>query len=111
VSVDGDRLATELWVAAYMRRATVHGDPVVLARRGDATRGAVLLKLNRFERGWQVLSQARDPAGRLGWIAGAAAAEAEADAYIARALARDPDLWVLEVEDRAVRHPLDGKLL
>ena len=27
------------------------------------------------------------------------------------ALKRDPDLWVVEVEDRAGRHPFDGKIL
>ncbi len=107
-----DRLATELWVSAYLRRAAAVGEAAVLVHRGDSTRGTVVLKLNRFTAGWRVLAQARDLEGRLGWIAASEApAEADADAYIARALARDPDLWVIEIDDREGRHPLDGRML
>jgi hypothetical protein len=38
-------------------------------------------------------------------------AEAEADAYIARHVARDPDVWVLEIEDRKGQYQLDGKVV
>jgi hypothetical protein len=61
-----------------------------------------------------VLSQVRDIHGRLAWMpafAGRAVAEDEADAYVARAVARDPDLWVVEVEDPAGRNPFDGPVL
>ena len=104
------RLATEFWVAAYIRRADGIGDPVVLSHRGDAARGAVLLKIDGFESGWRVVSQVRDLNGELGWLpAPDISTEETAAAYVARALMRDPDLWVVEIEDRAGRHPLDGR--
>jgi hypothetical protein len=37
--------------------------------------------------------------------------EPEADAYIARQVARDPDVWVLEIEDRRNEYKLDGKIV
>jgi len=109
-----DRLPTELWVSAHLRRCSAAGTPAVLVRRGEAGRGSVILKLNQLADGCRILTQARDLAGRLGWLAalgGQLVPEAEADAYIARAVDRDPDLWVVEIEDRQGRHPFDGKLI
>ena len=74
----------------------------------------MILKLNQLADGCRILTQARDLAGQLGWLAalgGQLVPEAEADAYIARAVDRDPDLWVIEIEDRQGRHPFDGKLI
>jgi hypothetical protein len=61
-----------------------------------------------------VLSQQRGLDGQLGWFAAfenRLVPEPEADAYIARAVKRDPDLWVVEIEDRAGRHFFEGKLI
>jgi hypothetical protein len=85
-----------------------------LARKGEPKGGTVLLKLNLLEAGCRVLTQMRDLDGRLGWLPalnGATVPEAEADTYIARAVTRDPDLWVIEIEDRDGNHPFEGTVL
>ncbi|MDR3514413.1 MAG: DUF1491 family protein [Azospirillaceae bacterium] len=111
---EDDRLPTELWVMAHIRRCTATGTPAYVVRRGNRLGGTVLLKLNLLGAGCRVLTQARDHDGLLAWLPalkGATVAESEADAYIARAVARDPDLWVVEIEDREGRHPFEGKVL
>ncbi len=109
-----DRLPTEVWVSAHLRRCNVEGIAATLARRGSATGGAVVLKLNQLEAGCRVLTQVRDLDGNPAWLAalgGRLVPDAEAEAYISRAVDRDPDLWVIEIEDRLGRHPFEGKLL
>ena len=108
------RLPTEMWVKAHLRRLSIEGIGAVVVRRGEAMGGSVLLKLNQRDLGCRVLTQARAPDGALGWLAafeGKAVGETEADAYIARATSRDPDLWVVEIDDRAGRHPFEGRVL
>ena len=105
------RLPTELWVKAHVKRCSVAGVPMIVARRGDPHSGIVILKLNQLEAGCRVMSQMRDLEGKLGWLEaldGALVPEAQADAYIARQAERDPDLWVIEIEDREGRHWVDG---
>lgn len=109
-----ERMKTEIWVKAHLRRCIVEAINVVVARRGDPSGGAVILKLNRQDLGCLVLTQARDALGSLCWLAalkGEMVGEADADAYIARSVARDPDLWVIEIEDRQGRNPFEGKIL
>ncbi len=104
------RLPTELWVSAGLRRASDLGVPAFVVRKGETQSGTVILKVNRLENGCSVFTQARDIDGRLGWfpaLDGATVPEAEADAYIERNAARDPDIWVIEVEHRDGWHPFD----
>lgn len=101
------RLKAEIWVKALLRRCAAANVPAAVLRRGDADSGAVLVKLNLLERGASVFAAGWGADGGRLWrrATGAEPApEAEADAYIARALQRDPDLWVVEIEDRQGRH-------
>jgi hypothetical protein len=108
------RLRTGFWVAALIRQYDIAGIPAVVARRGDADGGAVLLKMNHREAGCLVLAQARFDGGELVWMRATGEAlvpESDCDAYIARAVARDPDLWVLEIEDREGRQFFTGRVV
>ena len=108
------RLKTNLVVQAALRLASQQAIPMVVARRGDGDAGTILIKLNRLEHGFTVLAQTRTLEGELAWLraTGAEAVdEPTADAYIARQVKRDPDLWVIEIEDRAGRSLFAGRVL
>jgi hypothetical protein len=108
------RLRTELWVQACIRRGDIESIPVTVLRKGDPTSGALLIKRNRFDAGCSVLVETRDADGGRAWYPGTGGkpvAEPVADAYIERSRSRDPDLWVIEIEDRKGRLPFDEKIL
>ncbi len=103
---------TELRVAAQLRTSNAAGLPAYLVRRGEADRGTILLKLNRLEAGCEIWTEVRMPEGDLGWmkaLKGQAVSESEANDYVQRATGRDPDLWVVEIEDRAGINPFEGR--
>ncbi len=112
MSYDGDgRLPVELLIKAQIRRCSVEGIPAIVVHRGEKNSGMIVLKLNRYPNGCRVLSQMRDMDGALGWLPalkGEWVGEAEADAYIERAIQRDPDLWVIEIEHPEGWHPFEG---
>src|SRR5690242_8440679 len=94
------RLKAGLWVRMALRRGNASGRYGVLLRRGDEDAGGILVIL-RAATGIVVLSQARAANGELGWLRGTgpdAVDQAAADAYIARQVRIDPDLWVVEFE-------------
>ena len=102
------RLAADLWVSAYMTRLRLLDIPAFVVARGDATAGAIMVKLNTLDgqaalyhrsfdllndqRKWDILYQGDDQS---------------VEAAIAKQRHYDPDLWVIEVEDRMGRHILD----
>jgi hypothetical protein len=108
------RLKSKLQIQAAIRLGMRDAIPVTIVRSGDEDAGAILLKLNRFDLGCTVLAQTRIGADELAWqrVTGPEpVAEAEADAYIARAVKRDPDLWVVEIEDRTARPLFAGNII
>jgi hypothetical protein len=101
------RLTAEFWVQAYLARLRLADIPVFVTARGDATAGAVIVKLNTLDGSARAFARSWDASGARIWATLAEGAEAEVDAALARQRRHDPDLWVIEVEDRAGRSLLD----
>ncbi len=104
------RLRSDFWVAAYLRRCDVEGVAAVLRRRGAAEAGAVYVKHDRLDGGASLYgpapqSETGDAGGRrfLRLHKEAAIEAIDAEARLKREIAFDPDIWIVEVEDRAGR--------
>ncbi|MEQ8949960.1 DUF1491 family protein, partial [Parvibaculum sp.] len=57
------RLKAEIWVKALIRRCEAAGVTAMVVRRGDATSGTVLVKVNTLDGEARVYSPARDGDG------------------------------------------------
>ena len=110
------RLKSGIWVAAYIRRCQIEGAQAVLRRRGADEAGAVFVKVARLDGTADVYGPAPQsafdearPADRafVRALPTEAAPEADVEAYLSRQLRYDPDIWIVEVEDRAGRNFLD----
>ena len=106
------RLATGIWVAAYRRRLEAGGIGCFIAAKGDETSGAVVVKhcpmdgtATAWQRGYDPIADERT------WVIYAEGDEAGVDEALARAKTRDPDLWIVEVEDPRGRALLDDPSL
>lgn len=111
------RLKAEIWIKAYIRRCATEGAAAVVVRHGDDDAGAIFIRINRLDGTSLLFGPA--PAGLNGaardrqWVACVdenSAADEKVEAYLAREAKFDSDLWIVEVEDRAGRHFLDGWL-
>ena len=111
------RLKSGIWVSAYLRRCGVEGAFAAVRRRGADAAGAVFILVNRLDGtvtlygpAPQSLFDEARPSDRvftavLGGVT--PVSEADAEVRIAREIKFDPDVWVVEVEDRVGRHFLD----
>ncbi|QDY68196.1 DUF1491 family protein [Qingshengfaniella alkalisoli] len=102
------RLAAGIWVQAYLTRLQLENIPAYVLAKGDATAGAVMVKVATLD-GQAALHQRSFDlmTGERRWMVMADGSEADVDEVIVRQRKMDPDLWVIEVESREGRHLLD----
>lgn len=107
------RVKAKLWVQMALRLGSSAGRHGVVVRNGDPDAGGILVLL-RGRAGTVVLSQMRAGTGEAAWLRGTGAdpvSEAAADAYVARQVGFDPDLWVVEFESPDYLPPFEGKIV
>lgn len=110
---DDDRLPTALYIDAHLRRLRQEGVPYYILNKGAYAAGTIMLKLYAPGQGAKILQQQRDLDGVMGWMGlfeGAVVEETKADEYIRRAVDRDPDLWVIEIESRVLENIFEGRI-
>ena len=102
------RLTARFWIDAYLARLRQYDIPAFVTAHGDDSAGAVMVKLNTLDGQARLFHRSFDiGTGERVWAELAHGAEAEVDASLKRQRSFDPDLWVIEVEDRDGRHLLD----
>ena len=102
------RLTSDIWISAYLTRLRLADIPAFVVQRGDATAGAVLVKLNLLDGQGIVFQRSFDlQSGVRNWVELISGDDADLDLAIGRQRDFDPDVWVIEVEDRLGRHLLD----
>jgi len=110
------RLKSGIWVAAYVRRCHSEGVFAAVRRRGAEEAGAIFVKVTRLDGTAELYGPAPQtafddarPSERAFThvLRAQPASEADVEAYLAREVRFDPDVWIVEIEDRDGRHFLD----
>jgi hypothetical protein len=102
------RLASGLWVSAYLTRLRLADIPAYVTAKGDPEAGAVVVKVALLDGTAQAWERRSDlMTGARAWMLFAEGQEPRVDAQLARARRNDPDLWIVEVEDRQGRTLLE----
>ena len=109
------RLKSAIWVAAYLRRCQTEGVFGAVRRRGAEEAGAVFVKVATLDGNAMLYAPAPQtfydesrPTERLFAAASSQpVAEQSVEERLAKEIRFDPDVWIVETEDRAGRHFLD----
>lgn len=101
------RLKSQIWVQAFLRTNQAAGRFGAVVRRGAEEAGAIYVIVNHLDGTIHLFGLAPgasiDEEGERRWLVELSppAAEADASALLKRRTAFDPDIWIVEVEDRS----------
>lgn len=101
-------LKTEVWASALIRRASIAGAFAGVTRKGDTDAGAVMVKVATMDGKARLYTPARNGEGERIWLdlssGSLGEVEGDVDAYVRKRADKDPDVWVIEIEDKHGRH-------
>jgi len=109
------RIKSNIWVAAYLRRCQTENIFGAVRRRGSEEAGAIFVKLALLDGNALLFTPAPQtaydesrPAERIfAQSTPGPVAEQVVEDRLAKEVRFDPDVWIVEIEDRAGRHLLD----
>lgn len=103
------RLKTEIWVQALVLRAAHGGALATVFNRGDKDAGDCLVRVNNLDGSSSLFSPILGSEGHRIWQERVESStdNQTIDDLIKQDLRIDPDLWVVEIEDRHGRHFLE----
>lgn len=107
------RVKSGIWVSMALRVGNGSGRYGAVLRKGDADAGGILVVL-RGRDGLVVLGQTRTREGEPAWMRATGpepVGQEAVDAYVARQLRVDPDLWVLEFESPDMQPPFEARIV
>ncbi len=102
------RLTAEFWVQAYLKRLNLANIPAFITQKGDLTAGSILIKLNTLDGDAGLFERSFDlETAKRAWVNVLTGSETEIDLSVEKQKSFDPDLWVIEIEDKQGHHLLD----
>jgi hypothetical protein len=107
------RLKAGIFVRALIRRVQVEGASAFVIRSGAEEAGSIILKVAKLDGSVLVLNQARNARGELVWAQalGGWVDEARATQWCDKQVKFDPDVWIVEIEDREGRAFVDEQIV
>lgn len=102
--MDSATLKSSMIVDALRRSAMAKGAFVTVMEKGDADAGAVLVLRSWLDGRYRIFSQSRNMDGVLGWRSSKPGDYIDYEAvqaYISRQKSIDPDIWLVEIEDKS----------
>ena len=97
-------LKTHMKASALLRHAQSEGAFAYVMQKGDPDNGIILVKMSSLDGLARLYSPSRNMDGDSVYRASAALPESEVTQMILKRMKYDPDLWVIEIEDKAGRH-------
>lgn len=97
-------LKAGFWTSALIRKAEIEGAFAAVVKKGDPDAGACLVKVRLLNGEATLYRPIRNMDGERVWLPKGPEDERDIDSYINRRVDDDPDIWVVEIEDRKGRH-------
>lgn len=103
-------LPAGLMVEAVLKNCNIHCIPYYIVQKGNHGSGIIMVKVNMLDGQVKLMTQERDfMTDQLQWVnvfdPNPTGEEQKADAHIGQSIEFDPDMWVIEIEDRQGRNP------